>query len=282
MIGMRMWVALLALLAANAAAAECMPVPATDFSSPSAVTEFLRGTADGTDAAWRQKGSPTDEAAGSCALTWIAAWAKRGAWLEELDSAQAEADRAQSLSGAALAYLKVRSIATSEQRETIEPWLIQATDLAAAKIKPGDPRRNWLALALGATAMSVGSDRHWDAARAIADEAALSIGPDGALKDQPFAAHTATLMPLIALATLARAQGEDFYAMNGNGLDRLAGFTAKELSAHPEDKPGAGWSQLYGLHAPASPAAKIPMPRTHPGLGGDVQLLVRSLEPAQE
>jgi len=279
-------VAVMAMLATGPVRAECLPVPAVDFSapeqeSPAAVTAFLRGAGDESDVAWKQSDGPAAKESASCAANWLAAWAKQGAWLEEISSPRAEAERAQSLAGAALAFLKIRSAASDEQREDIEGWLIQAVDLAAVKIQPADDRRYWLGLALGAVAMATGSERHWEVARAIAGEAASAIRPDGTLNDKALADQVAAVMPLVALATLARSQGEDFYALGDNALDRLATSVAKALSEKPETKPGAGWSQLYALHAPDHPAAKIPMPRSHPGFGGDVQMLVRALVPAE-
>ena len=89
--------------------------------------------------------------------------------------------------------------------------------------------------------------------------------------------HVLALMPLVALATLARAQGEDFYALGDGAIDRLAGYVAKGLKEQADVKPGAGWSQLYALHAPDAAGAKIGMPRSYAGFGGDVQMLVRAL-----
>ena len=220
-------------------------------------------------------------------MQWIAAWATGGAWLEEIGSEQAEGERAEGLAGAALAFLKVRSFASDEEREAIEGWLIQAADLAAGKIKAGDGRRYWLGLGLGAVGMAVGSDRHWVAARAIAEEAAREIGADGALpvemvKDKALQGHVFALMPLVTLATLARAQGEDFYALGDGAIDRLAGYVAKGLKEQPDVKPGAGWSQLYALHAPDAAGVKIGMPRSFMGLGGDVQMLVRALGASEQ
>lgn len=287
MTGLRVGVAMLAMLAAGPVWAECRPVPVVDFSasdkeSSAAVSEFLRGAGDESDAAWKHPRQPAAQESGLCAVHWLAAWAKQAAWLEEIASPQAEAERAQSVAGVALAFLKIRPVASDQQREEIDGWLIQAVDLAAGKIQPGDDRRYWLGLALGAVAMAAGSERHWEAARGIASEAAREIGPDGSLKDLALQGHVAALMPLVGLATLARAQGEDFYALGDGAIDRLAGFVTKALAAQPDTKPGAGWSQLYALHAPNSAGSKIAMPRSYRGFGGDVQMLARALEPAQE
>jgi hypothetical protein len=139
MAGLRLWVVVLALLMAGPVWARCAEAPVVDFSDANvnAVTLLLQGTGDNSDLAWRHPGEPAQEA-GSCAVQWIAAWATDGAWLEEIGSEQAEGERAQGLAGIALAFLKVRSFASAEEREAIEGWLIQVADLAAGKIKGHD------------------------------------------------------------------------------------------------------------------------------------------------
>ena len=149
---------------------------------------------------------------------------------------------------------------------------------------------------LGATGLAAGSDKHWDMARGIAQDAAKDIAAGGSLplelarKSRALQYHAFALAPLVALATLARSQGEDFYAFENGALDRLADLTARgfadpaefgKLAGEPQGdktRPGSGWSQLYALHKPDSAAAKLAMPRNHRWFGGDVELLVRSLE----
>ena len=264
------------------------------------LTDFLRAVTDEADRAWRHPGIPEADDAGRCSATWIAAWAKGNAWLGTMGSKQAEYQRKWDLAGVALSYLKVKPFATPEQRAVIEPWLIRFADAARGFFDSADYKRNnhwyWLGLGLGATGLAAGSDKHWDMARGIAQDAAKDIAADGSLplelarKSRALQYHAFALAPLVALATLARSQGEDFYAFENGALDRLADLTARgfadpaefgKLAGEPQGdktRPGSGWSQLYALHKPDSAAAKVAMPRNHRWFGGDVELLVRSLE----
>jgi poly(beta-D-mannuronate) lyase len=263
------------------------------------LTEFLRAITDDADRAWKRPGRPEAATAGRCAAVWLAAWANGKAWLGVMGSKQAEYQRKWDLAGAAIAYLKVKPFATPEQRAVIEPWLIAWADSARAFFDaPGVKRNNhwyWLGLGLGATGLATDSARHWDAGRAIAQDAARDIAGDGSLSlelartSRALHYHAFSVMPLVTLATLARTKGEDFYAFGDHALDRLVDLTARGLAdaavfatlagvpQSGDSRPGAGWSQLYALHRPDSPAAKLGMQRGHRWLGGDVQLLVRAL-----
>ena len=263
------------------------------------LTDFVRAVTDDADRAWKRPGRVESDEAGKCAVAWLAVWAKGNAWLGTMGSKQAEYQRKWDLAGVALAYLKVKPFATPEQRAVIEPWLIRFADTARAFFTDPRIKRNnhwyWLGLGIGATALATDSAKHWEIARSIAEDAAKDIQADGSLpqelarKGRALHYHTFSLMPLVTLATLARTKGEDFYTLGDNALDRLADLTARgltdpaiftSLAGEPQsepNRPGIGWSQLYALHKPDSPAAKIGMPHTHRWLGGDVQLLVRAL-----
>ena len=329
MADLRVWVAALAVLGAGPVWAECaVPPPAVvdvtatrSYSDDAGtmidpgldaqhkkdvepLTEFLGTVTHDADLAWKHPGEPVSNEAGACAVSWIAAWAQGRALLGTMESAQAEAERKWDLAGFALAYLKVRSFASNEQRAVVEPWLIEVADAARAYFDDAGHKRNnhwyWMGLGLGAVGLATESERHWIAARDIAQDAGRDVAADGSLplelarKSRALSYHAFALMPLVALATLARSQGEDFYAFGDGAIDRLAGLVAKgaadskvfagmtgEAQVEPV-KPGAGWSQLYALHAPDAAGAKIAMARRHRWLGGDVQMLVRALGAAEQ
>lgn len=307
MAGLRVWVMVLAMLAAGAVRAECeLPDPAQQyrFHTPSDDVleidfEYYSGSPDTVgyaDLAWKRPGHPAARQAGECKAAILEIVAKNRSYSEAPGS---EIQAALMLSQDALQYLKVRSFATDDQRAVIEPWLIQLADRAAASAKRNGVPKYWLGLALGAVGMATGSERHWEAARLIAEQAALDVRADGALplaftfRNWAQKVHVFALMPLVTLASLARAQGEDFYAFGDGAIDRLAGLVAKgiadpgvfkELAGIEQSptKPGAGWSQLYALHAPDAAGAKIGMPRNYPAFGGDVQMLVRALGASEQ
>ncbi len=260
---------------------------------------FLREvTADADKAHRRSKPVEKQEAAG-CALGWIATWAAGDAWLGRMAQAQAEYQRKWDLAGVALAYLKVKPFATPDQRRLIEPWLMRFADASRAFFDDPKHKRNnhwyWLGLAIGATALATDSDKHWQIARGIMTNAARDIAADGTLPmeiergGRAIHYHAFAVMPLVVLAELGRARGEDWYALNDGALHRLvdvtiAGFADPtifdRLAGVPQQRPvdksaGAGWLQLYTVHHAARLEAKtLPVMRAgHRWIGGDVLVL---------
>lgn len=264
------------------------------------LTRFLRGVASDADKAWRRSKPEAQRDAAHCGLGALAQWAAAGALLGRMETAQAEYQRKWDLTGAALAYLKLRAHATPEQRAAIEPWLQKLADAARAFFDDPARKRNnhwyWLGLGLGAVGLATASDRHWEMARGIAADAARDITAEGTLplemerQARALHYHDFALEPLVLLAELARARGEDFWALGNGALHRLAratidGFadpaTFARLAGAPQEpgiKPGAGWSHVYAARFPGRLSA--PIPGAAPGhrwLGGDTLVLMRVL-----
>ena len=260
---------------------------------------FLRDVTNAADKAHRRTKFAEKQEAATCALVWITAWAKGDAWLGRMAQAQAEYQRKWDLAGVALAYLKVKPFATPEQRRIIEPWLMRFADASRAFFDDRSHKRNnhwyWLGLAIGATALATDSERHWQIARGIMTDAARDIAADGTLAmeiergGRAIHYHAFAVMPLIVLAELGRARGEDWYALNGGALNRLvdvtlAGFADPtifdRLARVPQQRPvdksaGAGWLQLYEIrHADRLKGKTLPqMKAGHRWIGGDVMVL---------
>ncbi len=185
---------------------------------------------------------------------------------------QAEYQRKWDLAGAALAYIKLKSFASAEQRRVIEPWLMRFADAARAFFDDPKHKRNnhwyWLGLAVGATAIATDSDRHWQMARGIMADAAGDIAADGTLPMEiargarAIHYHAFAVMPLVVLAELARFKEEDWYAMGDGALHRLVDVTLRglndpalfdQLAGVQQQRPvgaGAGWLQIYGASYP--------------------------------
>ena len=257
---------------------------------------FLRHVVGDADKALRRTKPEAQREAADCALRWLDTWAKGNAWLGRMESRQAEYQRKWDLAGVALAYIKVRSFATPAQRQSIEPWLLRFADAARSFFDDPARRRNnhwyWLGLGLGATAIATDSDKHWQMARGIILDAARDVGPDGTLPHEmergarALHYHAFAVMPLVVLAELAAARGEDWYGLENAALHRLAKATLDGL-AEPAlfDKragiaqerpvnPGAGWTLLYSLrHPDRLKAPLVESPEGHRWLGGDVLLL---------
>ena len=260
---------------------------------------FLRAVTTDADKAHRRTRFVEKKEAATCALGWISAWAAGDAWLGRMAQAQAEYQRKWDLAGVALAYLKVKSFATPEQRRIIEPWLMRFADGARAFFDDPKHKRNnhwyWLGLGIGATGLATDSDKHWQIARGIMTDAARDISADGTLAleiqrgGRAIHYHAFAVMPLVVLAELGRAKGEDWYALNQGALhrlvdvtiagladpamfDRLAGVVQQRPLTHST---GAGWIQMYAAHnADRLQGKSLPgMKSGHRWIGGDAQVL---------
>lgn len=264
------------------------------------VRDFLKTVVAQADDSLREESSSMAAYHAKCALEHLDVWAKGGALLGAITTKQAEAERRWTLAGAALAYLKVKSHATAEQKSTIEPWLVKLADASRRAFDDVSVKRNnhwyWMGLAAGATSLATGSERHWQSARAIMQDAARDIAADGALpKEMQREAralhyHTFALTALVALAELAHSRNEDFYALGNGALDRLAELTAQgitdpalfdRLAGVQQERPispGWGWLALYrGARPDSLPDFNTEMPTGHRWLGGNVALLHKVL-----
>ncbi|HRD74622.1 MAG TPA: alginate lyase family protein, partial [Hyphomicrobiaceae bacterium] len=156
----------------------------------------------------------------------------------------------------------------------------------------------WLGAGLAATATTTDSERHWKLAREIYADAAREITAEGFLpmelerKSRALYYHAFALMPLVTMAELASARGENWASLGDDALHRLAERTrAGLLDSGPFDKragaaqerplkPGAGWLELYAIrHADRLQSPRVDMPPGHRWLGGDVRLLAEALKP---
>ena len=126
---------------------------------------FVREVTGQADAALKSAEPEKRKASAQCAMSWIDAWARGDAWLGPRITQQGEYQRKWDLGGVALAYVKVRSQATPEQRRVIEPWLTRVADAARGFFDDRDRKRNnhwyWLGLGLGGVALATGKDKFW-------------------------------------------------------------------------------------------------------------------------
>lgn len=264
------------------------------------VRSWLSHVSKDADSALRRSSPSMGAYKARCALEWIEAWARRGALLGTMRTKQAEAERRWTLAGVALAYLKVKSEATAEQRDVIGRWLlILGARSEAAFLASGAKPNNhlyWLGLGLGATAMATGNDSAWQRAAAILQQGLADVAPDGTLKlelargPRALHYHIFAAMPLATLATLSAARGGAAASFDRAALERLIARCRQGLAA-PETfddlagvvqerpvKPGAGWLQLAAALAPAPHVLPEPeIPAGHRWLGGNVHLLLTAL-----
>lgn len=264
------------------------------------LTSFLRQVVSDADHAYSRSSPRSQGEAADCALTWLQTWAGEGAWLGTMSTKQAEYQRKWDLAGVALAYLKLRPFARPEQRQVIEPWLQRFADVARAFFDDAERKRNnhwyWLGLGEAAVGLATDSQRHFDVARGIMQDALSDIAADGSLPEElargqrALHYHVFALVPLVMMAELAAARGEDWYALRGGALHRLVALTAAGLNqpdifdalAHvPQERPPnarAGWLQLYRQRFPERPLPALPQVADgHRWLGGNVAMLMLAL-----
>lgn len=98
-------------------------------------------------------------------------------------------------------------------------------------------------------------------------------------------------MPLVILAEMGAARGENWYGMEDGALHRLVALTIsglgdpaifERLAAVPQEPStgsgGTGWLALYARRFPGRATVEaVPMPTSHRWTGGDVLTLARVL-----
>ncbi len=262
------------------------------------LTAFVGFITKQADRANSQRSSPIETA--KCALAWIRGWAEGGAYLGAMDSKQAEAQRKWDLAGTALAYVKLKSFATKEDRAVIETYLIKWADAARAHFDDAEIKRNnhwyWMGLAAAAVGIAADSDKHWQMAKSIFADAAKDIAADGTLplelarQGRALHYHAFALQPLVVLTELAAARGEDWTTLNDGALHRLVAKTVEglkdpsifdKLAGVAQERPvrsGYGWAWLYRERHFGRMPDKIEQPIGHRWLGGDVDVLLRVME----
>lgn len=260
--------------------------------------EFVGTVTKLADRAHRQRSSPSDTIA--CGLSWIEAWAKGGAYLGTMSSKQAEYQRKWDLAGTAIAYVKLRKWASAEQRAVIEPWLVKWADAARAFFDDKGVKRNnhwyWFGLAEAGVALATDDGKRWAAAKAIFEDALADIASDGTLphelarEGRALYYHVFAVEPLVVMAEMAAAKGEDWYALRDGALHRLVKVTADgvrdpaafdHLAGVAQQRPvksGYGWANPYRDRFFDRMPEKIDQPIGHRWLGGDVDVLGQVLK----
>lgn len=235
-----------------------------------------------------------------CATAWLVAWSRAGALLGNMKSKQAEYERKWTMTGAALAYLKLAPRVADQDRAAIEPWLknlaTASHDFAAA---PGHKRNNhwyWLGLGLAAVGLATGDDSYWQKAHAIYRDGLADIAADGTLpmelarQTRALHYHDFALMPLVTLAELGALRGQDWYGEHDGALHRLVARTLAGLAEpsafallsgfepEPPARPGTGWYALYAARFPGRVTNPVAGAKPdHRWLGGDVLELAPAL-----
>lgn len=196
------------------------------------IREFLHGVIALADA-WMQV-APPRLAAASSAVDALAGWARAGALLGRA-TRQGEYERAWTLGGLAIAYLKVRDAPglAAAARTDIDAWfralgaLVRTESEQVRRSSSVNNHACWAGMAVMAAGIA-SNDRalyEWGLGRARLGIA--QIDPDGLLPLEMARGalalhyHVFTLAPLVMLAEMAAANGVDLYDENGGALRRL-------------------------------------------------------------
>ena len=253
--------------------------------------------------------APGDSTERACAITALQGWAHARGLLGRMDGAQhgqqAEYERQWLLCALALAYLDLRPAMAPAARASVEPWLDELADAVWAfwqgpDGRPTAHRRNnhhaWAGLALAASAQATGHAGHWQRAHQVFEASLAAVQADGSLLleqargRRALHCHAFDAAPLVVMAELARARGQDWLAPPaGPALQRLVDFVVAglndpdaiaRLAGASQDRPSAAtlaWLAAWARHdrEPARLAAWQDQAAFVPTLGGDLRLLAR-------
>lgn len=261
------------------------------------LVEFVSFITKQADRAWQQRSNPKDTIA--CGLGWIKGWAGAGAYLGKVSSKQAESQRKWDLAGTSLAYVKLRRWASPEERAVIEPWLTKWADLARSAFDDQGVKRNnhwyWLGLAQMGVAVATDDAKRWQMAKSIFEDGLGDITPEGTLpmemarEGRALHYHVFAAEPLVMMAEIAAARGEDWYALKDGALHRLVKKTAEgiadptifdKLAGVSQQRPiktGYGWAQLYRARFFDRMPENIEQKMGFRYIGGDAGVLLRAL-----
>lgn len=225
---------------------------------------------------------PAQPQAAQCALAWMNAWARGGALLGTLDTADAQHHRKWTLAGVSLAYLKIAAAPGLDPvaMAGVRDWFVRLTDASEAyygKWPPGSHNNHfyWLAVAMAGTAVATQDRPRLDRAFAIYDTALAEMTPEGALplemgrKSRALNYHLFSLIPLVMLAEIGAVNGRDLYGARDGALHRLAARVQAGLTDQSWFAEQAGTSQEWsGLTPYAVSWGEIYYPRfPNPELG---------------
>jgi poly(beta-D-mannuronate) lyase len=190
------------------------------------IRQYLQQVTDYSDAA-----AHGDAGAASCAMQWLSSWAAGDAMLGDVNH-QGEYEREWTLGGLAMAYLKVRDTGASDpDHDKIAAWFSQLATIVETYYPPTGELNNhdyWAGVAVAASGIAA-NDRSifdWGIAQykvgvdAITSEGTLPL--EMARGARALHYHLFAIEPLVMIAEMGRANGNDLYLMNGGAIERLA------------------------------------------------------------
>jgi poly(beta-D-mannuronate) lyase len=209
------------------------------FNAASAQPTHLGQYAVSAADAWRTKGS---RAAAACVYSLLDAAAKADAWTNKMPQITGVYLQNWTLSGTAIAYLKVRDshAGTPDEDAEIQKWFVRLAARVRAyfemqRTRPGSDAYNnhmyWAGLAVAAQGIACDDPLAFLWGIETYRMGVDAIQPDGSLTAEMNRAAMAehyqlyALGPLVMLAELAAANGLDLYPVNDGAIHRLVKFS---------------------------------------------------------
>lgn len=163
----------------------------------------------------------------ACALAWLSSWAEQKAMLGKMSSEQAYYVRKWTLGGMALSYARVQQQATPAQRAAIEGWFKSLADATIAHSDAKKGGRNnhyyWEGLAVTAVGGVTGDARYLDWGRKVLQHALGQMEADGSLPAEMERAGKALHYQVYAATPLALMAS--ILDVHDARLDTLVAFT---------------------------------------------------------
>lgn len=233
-----------------------------------------------------------DTAARVCALGALDRWASQGALLGRV-TGHGPNDRMFAFSGISLALVKLQPPPNPHLIGWMKAVAQQVRSIPAGRIASGHENNltYWGALAIGASAMTTGSQSDWRFAADIFHHAVAAIGDDGTLQNELSRGqraahyHEYAAQPLVTFARIASKRGEAPAAEEKTRLGRLVTLVvnlagnsqalAPRASTFQRQIPMPGWLRLCRSVCGNEALAEVRGGRSpvYSHLGGDTTVL---------
>lgn len=245
------------------------------------IRNYLQSVTDASDAAARGDGN-----AAACGLRLLFAWAQGDAMNGTVNH-QGEYEREWTLGGLALAYLKIRDTGAADPNAAVTTaWFARLARAVEPYYPPSGELNNhdyWAGVAVASAGIAANDGALYDWGIATYKTGVDQIQSDGTLPlemkrgTRALHYHLFAIEPLVILAEIGRANGQDLYAMDGGAIARLAqrcvsgiadpSFFTRQSGVAQDIKPGGklrvdeiAWMEPYQARFPTPQMLAILQP----------------------
>lgn len=193
------------------------------------ISNYMRIIASDADA-YLDRGSSSHAA---CAVGGLREWARAGALLGSTNNEAANKEIIWNSAGLALAYLRVKPVASPAEAAEIELWLGRLAGRVMGLYSRSARHDNilcWVALVAVSTAAATGDQDLWNTGTRLHEIALREVDADGALPlelergRRALAYHNFALVPLLAADVIRRRYSHPTSPSSVAALNRLASF----------------------------------------------------------